>query len=60
MVFSSRGFIWRIFIACKVIIVYTILIENIDHASFIVEQFAQAGYQIIQVDICRSISMYSQ
>jgi len=60
MVFSSCGFIWRIFIACKEIIVYTILMENIDYASFIVEQFAKAGYQIIQVDICRSISMHSQ
>jgi len=28
--------------------------------SDIVEQFAEAGYQIIRVDICRLISMYSQ
>jgi len=58
-----------------------ILMENIDYASFIVEQVVEAGYQIdpdgltllieqntspslisqiIQVDICRSISMHSQ
>ncbi len=46
MVFSSRAFIWRILIACKVIIVCAILMENTDHASFIVGQFAEAGYQI--------------
>jgi len=36
----------RIFIACNEIIVCTILMEKTDHASFIVEQFAEAGYQI--------------
>jgi len=46
MVFSSCGFMWRILIASKVIIVCAILMENTNHDSFIVEQFAQAGYQI--------------